>query len=106
MSAEDLQLIEPTVALREQYEGYCREFGDAGDIPGNADQPAHITELEGQVAFAVRAPAGFPDDLVNTALVEVRDLPVIFHFLRDEPDIFLLVVRSILHAVCHVHFIA
>ena len=72
-----------------------------GDISCNADEAAHVPELEGQVALPVRAPAGFADDLVNRALVEMRDLPVIFHFLRNEPDIFLpvLSVSSMLSAM-------
>ena len=36
MNAESLQLIEPTVALGEEYKAYCREFGDVNEIPGNA----------------------------------------------------------------------
>ena len=75
------------------------------NIPGNPDQAAHVTQLEGQVALAVRAPAGFPDDLVDGALVEVRDLPVVLDFLRNEPDIFLAVLRSILHALGHIDFV-
>ncbi len=35
MTEDDLQLVEPTVSLREEYEAYCREFGNAHDIPGN-----------------------------------------------------------------------
>ncbi|MBI2920825.1 MAG: GNAT family N-acetyltransferase [Planctomycetes bacterium] len=35
MTEDDLQLVEPSVSLREEYEAYCREFGDARDIPGN-----------------------------------------------------------------------
>jgi len=36
MVPENLQLIEPTAAFREEYESYCREFGDGKEIPGNA----------------------------------------------------------------------
>ena len=82
-----------------------RGFFFPGNIACNADEAAHVTQLEGQVALPVRAPAGFADDLVNRALVEMRDLAVIFDFLRNEPDIFLPVLLRVLHALCHVDFI-
>ena len=66
-----------------------------GDISGNTDKSTHITELERQVALPVRTPAGLADDLVDCTLVEVRDLPVILYFLRNEPDIFLPVLRRV-----------
>jgi predicted acetyltransferase len=36
MDAEDLELIEPTESLREQYLEYCRQFAGVGQIHGNA----------------------------------------------------------------------
>ena len=76
-----------------------------GNIPGNPDQAAHVAQLEGQVALAVRAPSGFPDDLINCTLVEVRDLPVVFDFLCNEPYVLLAVLGSILHALRHIDLI-
>ncbi len=36
MQTERLELIEPVVELRGEYESYCREFAGRGEIPGNA----------------------------------------------------------------------
>ena len=76
-----------------------------GNVSCNTDETPHITQLECEVSLAVRPALGFPDNFINCALVAMRDLAVIFHFLRYEPDIFLTVFWSVVHALCHVDFV-
>src|SRR5208282_2538875 len=55
--------------------------------------------------LAVRATAGLADNLIDGALVKMRDLAVIFNLLRNEPDILLAVLGRVIHAFGHIDFI-
>ncbi len=76
------------------------------DVPCSPYQAANIPELKGEFSLPVSALLRLENNRFNCLPAEVRDFPVLLHFLRNELHKLFAVFLVVIHIEVHVNFIA